>query len=148
MRAVVQRVEKARVEVEGRTVGEIGEGMLVFLGVEKGDTPEKGDLLVNKLTHLRIFEDSLGKMNLSLKDVEGEMLVVSQFTLYGNCKKGRRPSFDRAADPSKAKELYQHVIAQVKKEGIRTAAGEFRATMKVELTNQGPVTFLLDTEGS
>ena len=148
MRVVAQRVKRAMVKVEGRIIGEIGEGALILLGVEKDDTTKKADYLANKLIHLRIFEDSQGKMNLSLKDIAGEMLIVSQFTLYGNCKKGRRPSFDRAADPLKAKELYQHFVSRVKKEGITTATGEFQAMMEVELINKGPVTFLLDTEGN
>lgn len=146
MRAVVQRVKRARVEVGGRTVGEAGNGLLVFLGVGHEDTEKQGEFLANKIAHLRIFSDEQGLMNRSVIEVEGGMLVVSQFTLWGDCQKGRRPSFIRAAPPDKAKALYEHFIRHLRGMGLAVAAGEFQEMMDVHLVNDGPVTLLLDTE--
>ena len=146
MRAVVQRVKRARVEVGGRTVGDVGHGLLVFLGVGHEDTEKQGEFLANKIAHLRIFSDEQGLMNRSVIEVEGGMLVVSQFTLWGDCQKGRRPSFIRAAPPDKAKALYEHFIRHLRGMGLAVAAGEFQEMMDVHLVNDGPVTLLLDTE--
>ncbi|MCK5009990.1 MAG: D-tyrosyl-tRNA(Tyr) deacylase, partial [Deltaproteobacteria bacterium] len=129
MRAVVQRVKEAKVVVDGKTVGEIGRGLLVLLGVEQTDEEKDAEYLVSKIIHLRIFKDSEQKFNLSLVDVKGEMLVVSQFTLLGDCRKGRRPSFTDAALPEKAKELYEYFISSVAKNNISVASGEFQAMM-------------------
>ena len=145
MRAVVQRVKWARVDVEGRTAGEIGPGLLVFLGVGKEDTEKDCDYLANKIAHLRIFPDDQGLMNLSLTEMEGAALVVSQFTLWGDCRKGRRPSFTRAARPEKARKLYEHVIGILRGKGLQVATGEFQEMMDVHLLNDGPVTLLLDS---
>ena len=144
MRAVVQRVKEAKVVVDGKTVGEIGRGLLVLLGVEQTDEEKDAEYLVSKIIHLRIFKDSEQKFNLSLVDVKGEMMVVSQFTLLGDCRKGRRPSFTDAALPEKAKELYEYFISSVAKNNIPVASGEFQAMMDVHLVNDGPVTMLLD----
>ena len=146
MRAVVQRVKRARVDVDGSAVGEIGEGLLVFLGVGDGDSEKDCDHLVGKIAHLRVFSDEQGLMNLSLVETGGAALVVPQFTLWGDCRKGRRPSFIRAARPEKAKELYVHFIGILRGKGIRVATGEFQEMMDVHLVNDGPVTLLLDTE--
>ena len=146
MRAVVQRVKRARVEVGGRTVGEVGNGLLVFLGVGHEDREKQGEFLANKIAHLRIFSDEQGLMNRSVIEVEGGMLVVSQFTLWGDCKKGRRPSFIRAAPPDKARALYEHFIRHLRGMGLAVATGEFQEMMDVHLVNDGPVTLLLDTE--
>ncbi|MBW2553311.1 MAG: D-tyrosyl-tRNA(Tyr) deacylase [Deltaproteobacteria bacterium] len=146
MRAVVQRVKEAKVVVDAKTVGEIGQGLLVLLGVEQKDEKEDADYLVSKIAHLRIFRDSEQKFNLSLIDVRGGMLVVSQFTLLGDCRKGRRPSFTDAALPEKANELYEYFISSVAKNNIPVASGEFRAMMDVHLVNDGPVTMLLDSK--
>jgi len=146
MRAVVQRVKEAKVVVDGKTVGEIGRGLLVLLGVEQTDEGKDAEYLVSKIIHLRIFKDSEQKFNLSLVDVKGEMLVVSQFTLLGDCRKGRRPSFTDAALPEKAKELYKYFISSVAKNNISVASGEFQAMMDVHLVNDGPVTMLLDSK--
>jgi D-tyrosyl-tRNA(Tyr) deacylase len=145
MRAVVQRVSRSQVTVAGEVVGSIGKGMLVLLGVEQDDTEQDGRTLADKIIGLRIFDDAEGKMNLSLTDIGGEMLVVSQFTLLGDCRKGRRPSFVAAAAPEKANELYEAFVAAVAVQGIRVATGRFRAMMDVELVNDGPVTLLLDS---
>ncbi len=145
MRAVVQRVKGAKVVVDGDTVGEIDQGLLVFLGVENKDDKEDADYLVSKIAHLRIFRDSEQKFNLSLIDAKGEMLVVSQFTLLGDCRKGRRPSFTDAALPEKAEELYKYFISLVARNNIPVASGEFQAMMDVHLVNDGPVTMLLDS---
>ena len=144
MRAVIQRVSKSRVTVEGKTKGEIGKGLLVLLGIKKGDTEEKAVKMGKKIANLRIFEDERGKMNLSLKEIEGEVLLVSQFTLYGDALKGRRPSFEKAAPPEQALFLYQKVKEVLKEEGIVTKTGEFGARMEVELINQGPVTIIVE----
>ena len=148
MRAVVQRVKKARVDVGGRTVGEIGPGLLVFLGVGEDDSEKDCEYLANKVVHLRIFSDDQGAMNRSVLDTEGEALVVSQFTLWGDCRKGRRPSFIRAARPEKAREFYAEFIKILKGKGLRTATGEFQEMMDVHLVNDGPVTLLLDSTKS
>jgi D-tyrosyl-tRNA(Tyr) deacylase len=145
MRAVVQRVKMAKVVVDGEVVGEIGNGLLIFLGVGVGDTSEGADFLASKIAHLRIFSDSNDKMNLSLLETGGEALVVSQFTLWGDCRKGRRPSFVRAADPVVANDLYQEFISFLKGKGIRAAEGRFQEMMDVHLVNDGPVTMLLDS---
>ncbi|MDI3547677.1 MAG: D-aminoacyl-tRNA deacylase [Halanaerobiales bacterium] len=146
MRAVVQRVKETKVSVNQEIKGKIGQGLLVFLGVGEGDTESDADYLADKIVNLRIFEDEEGKMNLSLFDLEGEILVVSQFTLYGDCRKGRRPSFFAAARPEKAEELYRYFINQVAGTGLKVETGEFQAMMDVELINDGPVTLLLDSE--
>ena len=145
MRAVVQRVNMAKVMVDGAVVGEIGKGVLIFLGVGVGDTIDDADYLASKIVHLRIFGDDEGKMNLSLLETGGEALVVSQFTLWGDCKKGRRPSFVRAADPVVANDLYQKFIFFLKGKGIQVAEGRFQEMMDVHLVNDGPVTLLLDS---
>jgi D-tyrosyl-tRNA(Tyr) deacylase len=145
MRAVVQRVKNAKVVVDGEIVGKIGHGLLIFLGVGVGDTSEDADFLASKIAHLRIFSDSNEKMNLSLLEITGEALVVSQFTLWGDCRKGRRPSFIQAADPDLANTLYQEFINFLKVKGIRVAEGRFQEMMDVHLVNDGPVTMLLDS---
>ena len=145
MRAVVQRVTAARVLVGGNVVGEIGPGLLVLLGVTHQDTPEDAAYLGAKVVGLRVFEDDNGKMNRSVTDVGGRVLVVSQFTLYGDCRKGRRPSFDAAAPPGQAEALYQAFVRAVDEQGVPAATGTFQAHMQVELVNDGPVTLILDT---
>jgi D-tyrosyl-tRNA(Tyr) deacylase len=145
MRTVVQRVKTAKVMVEDAVVGEIGKGVLIFLGVGVGDTIDDADYLASKIVHLRIFGDSEGKMNLSMLETGGEALVVSQFTLWGDCTKGRRPSFVRAADPAIANDLYQKFIFLLKGKGIQVAEGRFQEMMDVHLVNDGPVTLLLDS---
>ena len=145
MRAVIQRVKDSKVSVDEKFVGTIKRGILVFLGVEKEDKEEDADYLVSKAIHLRIFEDKDGKMNLSLKDVNGEVLVISQFTLLGDCRKGRRPSFTDAAEPDKARGLYEYFVSQMKSYDISVATGEFQAKMDVHIVNNGPVTLLLDS---
>ena len=144
MKAVIQRVISANVAVEGKIVGEIGPGILALLGVEKGDGELQADWLAEKIIGLRIFSDGAGKMNLSLQDVGGGLLAVSQFTLAGNCAKGRRPSFDTAAPPEEGKRLYDYFVEAVKRKGISTASGIFQADMQVTLVNDGPVTFILE----
>lgn len=145
MRAVVQRVSRAKVTVEGEVTGEIGPGFLVLLGVAEGDTAEDALALADKIVGLRVFEDAEGKMNLSLGETGGALLVVSQFTLLGDCRKGRRPSFIAAARPEVANELYEHFVADVRRRGIAVGTGKFQAHMDVELINDGPVTLLLDS---
>ncbi len=145
MKAVVQRVRNAKVEVDKKTVGEIGKGMLVFVGVGKDDTREDAEYLAKKVVELRMFEDAQGKMNLSLAEIHGAILVVSQFTLYGDCAKGRRPSFDAAADPAKGEELYDHFVTQLRQANCPVETGVFRAMMEVSLINDGPVTFVLNS---
>jgi len=145
MRAVVQRVKEARVAVEGRTVGEIGGGLLVFLGVGEADSEKDGDYLANKIAHLRIFPDDRDLMNLSLIETGGAVLVVSQFTLWGDCRKGRRPSFAHAARPDRAKGLYRHFVGLLRGIGLQVATGEFQEMMDVHLINDGPVTLLIDS---
>ena len=144
MRAVLQRVRRAKVTVGGAVVGEIAAGWLVLLGVGPADTPKHADWLANKVANLRAFADAGGKMNLSVQDVGGSVLVVSQFTLYGDCQKGRRPSFMGAAPPAAAEPLYEAFVAALKMLGVPVATGRFAADMQVELVNDGPVTFVLD----
>lgn len=144
MKALIQRVKRASVTINNELYSEIGAGVLVFLGVEKGDTRENADKLADKIVKLRIFEDENDKMNLSLQDVKGEMLIVSQFTLCGDCKKGTRPSFDKSAPPAVAEELYEYFIQQVKNCNIPSKTGKFKAMMDVELINDGPVTFWIE----
>lgn len=146
MRAVVQRVTRCRVLVETEVVGEIGPGLLVLLGVGKGDNEAAADYLAEKVLGLRIFEDDQEKMNLSVQDKSGEVLVVSQFTLFGDVRRGKRPSFDSAARPEEAKRLYEYFVAKIRAAGIRCQTGRFQAMMDVELTNQGPVTIMLDSD--
>lgn len=146
MRAVVQRVSKASVSVEDAIVGAIGHGMLVLLGVGRNDTSAAADYLVEKLLGLRIFEDAEGKMNLSLRETQGALLIVSQFTLFGDVRRGKRPSFDEAARPEQARHLYDYVVAQIRAQGVDCSTGEFQAMMHVSLINDGPVTILLDSE--
>lgn len=145
MRAVVQRVKEAKVDVEGKRVGAIGPGLLIFLGVGEDDSEKDCDYLANKIVHLRIFPDREDLMNLSLIDTGGAALVVSQFTLWGDCRKGRRPSFVRAARPEKAEDLYERFIGLLKEKGIDVATGQFQAMMDVSLINDGPVTLMLDS---
>lgn len=145
MKAVLQRVKRASVTVDGQVIGQIGQGILVLLGVEQGDTEQDARQLADKTVDLRIFDDADGKMNLSLADTGGSLLVVSQFTLLGDCRKGRRPSFLQAAPPELAEKLYDTFIATAGIRGIPIATGRFRAMMDVELVNDGPVTLLLDS---
>ncbi len=145
MIAVIQRVLKSYVEVDNKIVGEIGKGLNILLGIEKGDSPKDIEKLVNKIVNLRIFEDDKGKMNLSVIDIQGEVLVVSQFTLVANVKKGRRPSFENAENPQKARELYEEFINEIKK-FVPTKTGIFAANMKVFILNDGPVTFIIDSK--
>lgn len=144
MKAVIQRVTSGSVTVEGVITAEIDRGILVLLGVEKGDEESKADWLAEKIVDLRIFSDDEGKMNLSVRDVGGALLVVSQFTLAGNCDKGRRPSFDTAAPPAEGKRLYDYFVEALKRLGIPVQTGIFQADMQVSLVNDGPVTFLLE----
>ena len=144
MRFVVQRVSEAAVTIDGRTAGQIGKGFLVLIGVCDSDTKETADLFVRKLLGLRIFEDAQGKTNLSLKDVGGELLLVSQFTLYANCRKGNRPSFTDAGNPAHAEALYEYIVEECRRAGYSVQTGEFGAEMKVSLVNDGPFTILLD----
>jgi D-tyrosyl-tRNA(Tyr) deacylase len=146
MRAVVQRVTRASVEVSGAVVGEIGSGLLVLLGVSTADSTSSADYVVEKLIGLRIFEDDEGKMNRSVRDVGGAVLLVSQFTLYGDVRRGKRPSFDSAARPEQAKTLYEYVVGGIRQAGVECATGEFQAMMQVSLVNDGPVTILIDSD--
>lgn len=146
MRTVIQRVKYANVKKNGENIGQIGNGLLILLGITHDDTIKDIDWLVNKIKDLRIFEDENQKMNLALNDVKGEVLIVSQFTLYGDCTKGRRPSFINAAKPDIANNLYIKFIDKFKNYGIKTECGEFGADMKVELLNDGPVTIIIDTK--
>jgi D-tyrosyl-tRNA(Tyr) deacylase len=146
MRAVVQRVSRASVRVGGRRVGEIGPGLLVFAGIASGDVTESAEWMADKIVSLRVFEDEGGKMNRSLAEAGGAILCVSQFTLLGDCRKGRRPSYARAAAPEAAKPLFDALVAALRARGARVETGEFQAMMEVELVNDGPVTLLLDSE--
>ncbi|MGB3222735.1 MAG: D-aminoacyl-tRNA deacylase [Desulforhopalus sp.] len=146
MRAVIQRVSRASVKIDGAIHGEISHGMVVLLGIRGSDAVPDLQWLAEKVVHLRIFEDQQGKMNKSLTDIDGEMLIVSQFTLYGDCRKGRRPGFSSAAAPEIAEPLYRRFIEEVKDRQIKVATGIFQASMEVELVNDGPVTLLLDSE--
>ena len=145
MLAVVQRVNQSRVTVDGKTTGEIGSGLLVFLGVGTEDQLNDADYLADKIVHLRIFEDDNQKMNRALLDTGGQVLVVSQFTLLGDCRKGRRPSFVRAAPPDLAERLYMHFVSRVREKGVTVETGKFRAMMTVSLVNDGPVTLILES---
>lgn len=146
MRIVIQRVLEARVEVEGRITGQIGKGLLIFLGVGKDDNRSIADHYIDKLLKLRIFADDMGKTNLSLKDLSGEVLVVSQFTLYADCRKGNRPDFIKAGSAVKAEELYEYFLEQIKERTGKVESGEFGAEMKVTLVNDGPFTIILDED--
>jgi D-tyrosyl-tRNA(Tyr) deacylase len=145
MRAVIQRVSSARVVIDGHEHSRIGAGMLVLLGVEKEDTVDDAQALARRIVELRIFEDEAGKMNRAITETAGSILAVSQFTLLGDCRKGRRPSFDHAAAPVMAKDLYEKFVQEIQLLGIPVSTGVFQAMMDVELTNQGPVTFILDS---
>lgn len=146
MRAVVQRVTNADVKIDGRVNGKIDDGLLVLLGVGNGDTEEDMKYIADKIIKLRIFSDENDKMNLSLEDVGGSMLVISQFTLYGDCSHGRRPYFGNAMEPVSANEMYEKFVAYIREKGIHTETGEFGADMKVSLTNDGPVTIILESK--
>lgn len=146
MKLVIQRVAEAQVRVNGTIVGQIGPGLLIFLGIGQGDDRPTADKLIQKILQLRIFEDTEGKMNLAAAEVGAAFLVVSQFTLYGDLRKGRRPSFDAAAKPEEARELYEYFVARLKEEGVAVETGEFGAMMDVGLINDGPVTFILDSK--
>ena len=146
MRAVIQRVKEAQVKVAGQVVGQIAQGILIFLGIAREDSTSCADYLIKKITELRIFEDAQGKMNVSAQEAGAQFLVVSQFTLYGNCDKGRRPSFDQAADPAKGEELYNYFVTQLKATKANVETGQFRAKMDVSLINDGPVTFIIDSK--
>jgi D-tyrosyl-tRNA(Tyr) deacylase len=148
MRAVVQRVRSCVVTVEGRRTGAIEQGLLVYLGVGRSDEERDSRYICDKVLGLRIFTDPSGKMNLSVRDVSGEVLVVSQFTLYGDAREGRRPSYTEAADPQKARQLYEHAVRLLEESGVPTSTGEFQASMEVSYTNLGPVTILLDSRKS
>lgn len=145
MRAVVQRVNKASVRVDDEVCGKIGAGLLVYLGVGDQDTRDDLEYLAEKIIHLRIFPDSQGKMNLSARDIKAEILVVSQFTLYGDTRKGRRPSYSHAAVPEKAEQYYLEIVERLRSEGFKTETGRFAALMDVDYTNHGPVTILIDS---
>jgi len=144
MKAVIQRVSSAQVAVHGELIGQIGQGIMVLLGVEKGDSEAAADWLAEKIVGLRIFEDEAGKMNRALTDIGGAVLAVSQFTLAGNCDKGRRPSFDTAAPADEGKRLYDHFVGALKRQGVPVQTGIFQADMQVALVNDGPVTFILE----
>ncbi len=148
MRAVVQRVGRARVTVNGEVAGEIGPGLLVLLGVGRNDTEADATYLAEKIAGLRVFEDDRGKMNLGVQQIGGSVLAVSQFTLYGDVRRGKRPSFDAAAPPERARQLYEFFVAQIRAVGLRCETGRFQEMMKVELVNDGPVTILVDSEKS
>ena len=145
MRAVIQRIKESSVRTKNQVIGQTGSGLLVLLGVAQGDSPSDADYLVNKIANLRIFEDQKGKMNRSLLETGGEMMVVSQFTLLADCRKGRRPSFVEAAEPEVAAGLYEYFVKQVRSLGITVATGRFRAMMEVALINEGPVTIILES---
>lgn len=146
MRAVIQRVTEASVQVNGKVVGKIRRGLLVLLGVSRTDTPGSADYLIEKVLGLRVFEDQDGKMNLSVRETGGAVLVVSQFTLLGDVRRGKRPSFDDAAPPEQAKALYEYLITKIRQQGIECSTGEFQAMMQVSMINDGPVTILIDSD--
>jgi len=146
MRAVIQRVKESSVTVKNEIIGKIGRGLLVLLGVANEDKADDAEYLADKIANLRIFEDDKGKMNRSLLETGGEMIVVSQFTLLGDCRKGRRPSFMNAADPEKANKLYEHFVKEVRQKGVSVKTGRFRAMMEVSLINAGPVTIILENK--
>lgn len=146
MKALIQRVAKAEVSVKGKLHSEIGKGILVLLGIEKGDTEHDIEYIGKKIAHMRIFEDNYQKMNLSVQDINGEILVVSQFTLSANCRKGNRPSFDRAEEPLRAKEIYKKLVETLTNYNIKVQTGIFGAYMNIHLINDGPVTILLDSK--
>ena len=146
MRAVIQRVKKSSVIVNNKIIGKIGSGLLVFLGVTREDEKKDAVYLAEKIPNLRVFEDKNSKTNRSLLETGGELLVVSQFTLLGDCRKGRRPSFSKAAGPDKAKELYEYFVSQVKLKGVKVKTGQFRAIMSVSLINDGPVTLIVESQ--
>lgn len=146
MRAVVQRVSRGQVSVEGEIVGRIGKGYVVLLGVSKGDTPEAADYMADKIAGLRVFEDEAGKLNRSILEAGGAVLAVSQFTLYGDVRRGRRPGFDMAARPELADPLYQRFVAKLRELGLTVETGRFQTHMEVELVNDGPVTILVDSD--
>ncbi len=148
MRIVVQRVSRAAVRVEGKIVGQIGSGLMVLVGVGREDTEEDARYLADKTADLRIFPDAEGKMNRSVLDIQGSVLAVSQFTLYGDCRRGRRPSFDKAAPPDRAEALYNLFVQEMEKLGVKTATGRFQAMMNVSLENNGPVTLLVESESA
>ncbi len=145
MKAVIQRVSRAEVSVAGEPVGRIRRGLCVFLGIGKNDGESNADYLAEKIKNLRIFEDENGKMNRSVEEVRQEVLVVSQFTLYGDCKKGNRPSFSDAAAPAEAEKLYEYFVQRLRGAGLQVATGQFKARMEVALTNDGPVTFIVES---
>lgn len=147
MRFVIQRVTEASVTIEGNVRGAIKKGFMVLIGIENSDTQEIADKMIKKLLNMRIFEDEAGKTNLALSDVGGELLLISQFTLYADCKKGNRPSFTKAGAPDMASKLYDYIIEQCKIQGYKVEQGEFGADMKVSLLNDGPFTILLDSQG-
>lgn len=144
MKVLIQRVKRASVTIEGSLFSSIEQGILALAGIEKGDTEAQAEKLAGKIVNLRIFPDEQGKMNKSLKDINGEILIVSQFTLCGDCKKGTRPSFDKSEEPKRANELYELFVQKVREHGIKTAVGKFASMMDVELINDGPVTFMLE----
>jgi D-tyrosyl-tRNA(Tyr) deacylase len=146
MRAVIQRVKQAKVEVDGRLIGQIGRGILLFLGIAPDDDERDIDYLVNKVAQLRIFPEGEHYFHVNLRDIQGELLIVSQFTLYGDCRQGRRPDFINAAKPDQARQLYQRFVEKCQNQGLKTATGEFQAMMDVSLVNDGPVTFLLESK--
>ncbi|MCI8641549.1 MAG: D-tyrosyl-tRNA(Tyr) deacylase [Clostridia bacterium] len=144
MKFVIQRVENASVEIDKKTISEIGNGFLVLIGITHNDTKETADYLINKLINLRVFEDENGKLNLSLNDIKGELLLVSQFTLYGDCSRGNRPSFTQAANPEYANELYEYIVNECKQKIQTVKSGVFGANMKINLINDGPVTIIME----
>ena len=146
MRVVLQRVSRAAVRVDGETIAEIGKGFLILVGVRNGDTEKDAEYLAEKCFGMRVFDDQEGKMNLALSDVGGSALAVSQFTLYGDCRKGRRPSFTDAAQPEVGERLYEHFVSRLREMGVHVQTGKFGARMQVEMVNEGPVTFVLESE--